>query len=222
MATTVTITPEYRIDDYFDQRQSGGDIFIYTSGGGSYFDPSIYYSAAVLNGGQLDNRYYTETELNGGQLDTRYFTETESDARFVRLTTNQTIAGIKTFSSAANFSAGINVTGAITGDNEVESYDTSDIRLKERIQDLSRKETVAAVMSLRAIRYYHKLKKKTEIGLIAQEVSKYFPEVVKPNTEGYLMINYSKLVAPLLVTIQDLQSQIDELKEIVKRGTRGK
>lgn len=221
MATNVTVTAEYRIDDYFDKRQSGGDVFIYTSGGGAYFDPSLYYSVSDLDGGQLDNRYYTETELNAGQLDTRYFTETESDGRFVRLTTNQTIAGVKTFSSAANFSAGINVTGAITGDNEVESYDTSDIRLKEDLQDLDGKKTLSALMKWRPIRYFHKLKKKLKIGLIAQEVQKDFPEVIKPNSDGYLMINYSNLVPALLVAIQEQQRQIDELKEIVRNGTRG-
>ena len=206
MATNVTVTAEYRIDDYFDKRQSGGDIYVYTSGGGAFFDPSLYYSSSDLDGGQLDNRY---------------FTETESDARFVRLTTNQTIAGVKTFSSVANFSAGINVTGAITGTGEVESYDTSDIRLKENIEDLDRKRTFLDVMKLRAIRYFHKLKKKTEIGLIAQEVKKYFPEAIKENDEGYLMIHYATLVPVLLATIQEQQRQIDELKEIVTNGTRG-
>lgn len=206
MATNVTVTSKYRIDDYFDERQSGGDIFIYTSGTGGYFDPSLYYSSSVLDGGQLDNRY---------------FTETESDGRFVRLTTNQTIAGIKTFSSIANFSAGINVTGAITGSGEVESFDTSDIRLKEEVEDLDRKKTLFALLRLRAIRYIHKLKKKKEIGLIAQEVQRDFPEVVKENDEGFLMINYGKMVPALLVAIQEQQSQIDELKEIVKNGTRG-
>jgi hypothetical protein len=45
MATNVTVTAEYRIDDYFDKRQSGGDIYVYTSGGGAFFDPSLYYSS---------------------------------------------------------------------------------------------------------------------------------------------------------------------------------
>jgi len=50
-----------------------------------------------------DGRYYTETELNAGQLDTRYYTETEIgvlDAANVKLTGNQTVAGVKTFSSS--------------------------------------------------------------------------------------------------------------------------
>ena len=206
MATSVTVTAEYRIDDYFDERQSGGDIYIYTSSGGSFFDPSLYYSAATLDGGQLDNRY---------------FTETESDARFVRLTTNQTIAGQKTFSSLATFSAGINVTGGVTATGEVESWDTSDKRLKEEIQDLPYRKTLASLMKLRAVRYWHKLKKRREIGLIAQEVIKDFPEVVKKNDEGYLMIQYGKLVPALLVAIQALKEEIDILKDMLSNGIDG-
>ena len=46
-----------------------------------------------------DARYYTETELDAGQLDTRYYTETEVDDFAVKLTGDQTIAGVKTHSS---------------------------------------------------------------------------------------------------------------------------
>ena len=55
------------------------------------------YSKAQLDVGQLDNRYYTEAEI-----DTLYDTA-------VKLTGNQTIAGIKTFSSA--------IVGNITGNS---------------------------------------------------------------------------------------------------------
>lgn len=59
-----------------------------------------YYTETELNNGQLDTRYYTETELNNGQLDNRYYTETEVDGFAVKLTGNQTVAGVKTFSSS--------------------------------------------------------------------------------------------------------------------------
>ena len=61
------------------------------------------YSKTQLNAGQLDNRYYTETELLNGALDNRYYTETEIDTLYsttVKLTENQTIAGVKTFTSS--------------------------------------------------------------------------------------------------------------------------
>ena len=57
----------------------------------------LYYTEAELNAGQLDSRYYTEVELNAGQLDSRYYTAAEIDAFAVKLTGDQTIAGVKTF-----------------------------------------------------------------------------------------------------------------------------
>lgn len=58
-----------------------------------------YYTETEMNAGQMDSRYYTETEMNAGQMDTRYYTETEIDNTAVKLTGNQTIADVKTFSS---------------------------------------------------------------------------------------------------------------------------
>ena len=169
MATSVTVTTGYRIEDYFDKRQSGGDVYIYTSTGGAYFDPSLYLALAGT----------------------------------------QTVTGTKTFSALTTFSAGINITGAVTATGEVESWDTSDKRLKDEIEDLGPRRTLVSLMRLRGVRYTHVLKKSREIGLIAQEVKKYFPEVVKPDEKGYLMINYGKLVPALLVTIQVLKRRID-------------
>ena len=62
-----------------------------------------YYTETELDNGALDSRYYTETELLNGALDVRYYTETEIDtldSATVKLLGDQTIAGIKTFSSS--------------------------------------------------------------------------------------------------------------------------
>lgn len=139
---------------------------------------------------------------------------------FVKLTGTQTVAGAKTWTSLATFSAGMNITGAVTATGEVESWDTSDIDLKEDIQDLQKRKTLAALMRLRPVRYWHKLKKKREIGLIAQEVIKDFPEVVKKDENGYLMISYGKLIPALLAAIQSMKEEIDILKDMLN-DTRG-
>ena len=82
----VTLVKRYRNDDYFQEKNA--PVYVYQSGGiptpGGAVDLSGYYSAAQLNAGQLDNRYYTETEV---------------DAFAVKLTGNQAIAGVKSFSS---------------------------------------------------------------------------------------------------------------------------
>ena len=49
----------------------------------------------------------------------------------------------------------------------------------------------------------------TQIGVIAQEVQKLFPELVKENAKGELSVNYSGLI-PLLITAMKEQQQLIE------------
>ena len=50
-------------------------------------------------------------------------------------------------------------------------------------------------------------------GLIAQEVQEHIPNVVHEGTNGYLQMDYSKLVTPLVKAIQELSAEIEELKK---------
>ena len=56
-------------------------------------------------------------------------------------------------------------------------------------------------------------KTKDNIGLIAQEVEKVIPELVRRNSNGYKAVKYEKLVPLLIESIKDQQKQIDELKK---------
>ena len=49
---------------------------------------------------------------------------------------------------------------------------------------------------------------KSQIGFIAQEVEKIFPELVDTNETGYKSVNYIGLVPVLLEGIKDLQKQL--------------
>jgi hypothetical protein len=50
-------------------------------------------------------------------------------------------------------------------------------------------------------------------GLIAQEVQEHIPNVVHEGNNGYLQMDYSKLVTPLVKAIQELSAEIEELKK---------
>ncbi len=106
----------------------------------------------------------------------------------------------------------VNVDGDIIAKGEVESYDTSDIRFKDQVEDLNPVWITEDLMNLRTIRYRHKLKNKIELGLIAQEVQACFPENVKENGNGMLMIHYGKMIAPLLAMTQQQEKRIIELE----------
>ena len=57
-----------------------------------------------------------------------------------------------------------------------------------------------------------------KIGLLAQEVQKVFPELVKQSgdEQGTLSVNYQGMIAVLINAIKEQQKQIDELKALIK------
>jgi len=56
-----------------------------------------------------------------------------------------------------------------------------------------------------------------QLGLIAQEVEKIFPELVKTDNNGYKAIAYDKLTAVLVEGMKEQQKQI----EIIQTGNDG-
>jgi hypothetical protein len=103
--------------------------------------------------------------------------------------------------------------------------EVSDIRWKKNIVPID--NALMRVMQLRGVTYNWKadefkdknFETTTQIGLIAQEVEKIFPELVKTDANGYKSVEYSKVVAILIqavkeqqVIITNQQEQITDLK----------
>jgi hypothetical protein len=53
---------------------------------------------------------------------------------------------------------------------------------------------------------------RTEIGFIAQELEKYFPELVNTDKDGYKSVQYSHMVPVLLEAIKEQQALISEIQ----------
>lgn len=56
-----------------------------------------------------------------------------------------------------------------------------------------------------------------QIGLIAQDVIRVFPEAVIENADGKLALAYGNLVAPLVEAIKELRAEVEALKAQLKR-----
>jgi Tfp pilus assembly protein PilV len=85
----------------------------------------------------------------------------------------------------------------------------SDERLKRDIKPME--FDVERLLSLKAVNYTWRDKRrgeKTELGLIAQDVKEAYPELVSEDSEGYLSVNYSQLVAPLIEAVRSLFARI--------------
>jgi hypothetical protein len=128
----------------------------------------------------------------------------------------------------------------VEGDVIAYSSATSDIRLKKNIRPIS--SSLETICKLDGIKFDWKYRdEKDQIGLIAQEVEKHIPEVIKEHTlpfyasssieindDGieefvssqklYKTINYDMLIPHLIESVKELKSEVDELK--IKLGNK--
>ena len=113
--------------------------------------------------------------------------------------------------------------GEIRATNNITGYYTSDSRLKENIVNIP--NALDRVAKLKGVRFdwcdsYIEERggedgyfiKKHDTGLIAQDVLQVLPEVVREKKDGYLGIQYDKLVGLLVEAIKELRKEVNELK----------
>ena len=88
-------------------------------------------------------------------------------------------------------------------------YYSSDRRLKENIRPLS--DSLDKIKKLQGVSFDWKKDGEKSIGLIAQDVEKIFPELVKtdPNS-GLKSIQYAQLVSPLIEAVKEQQRIINQ------------
>jgi hypothetical protein len=83
-------------------------------------------------------------------------------------------------------------------------YETSDARKKDIQGELSLDKAYDFIRNCEPILYNLKGSDKTQIGLIAQEVKEFFPEIINEDEEGYLSLDYAKLTVIILRVLKDL------------------
>ena len=106
------------------------------------------------------------------------------------------------------------ITGSllVTGSAFVTSLtETSALRYKKWVKDLP--EQSDAIFKLRPVHFRWKDNNQKDVGLIAEEVQKVYPELVSVEDDGQAGgIKYTKLTAILVKTIQDLTARIEKLE----------
>lgn len=108
-------------------------------------------------------------------------------------------------------------------------YNASDARLKDHVEDLDADSGLDAVMRLRPVRYRWKnaaAAQKPQLGFLAQDVEKIFPELVgtgpdqeittadgkKQVIENARTMSYGQIVVPLVKAVQEQQAEIQRLR----------
>jgi hypothetical protein len=118
--------------------------------------------------------------------------------------------------SGATATGALTVTGAVTATGDITAFFTSDKRHKNNIQTIS--NAVLKVKQLNGVTWewnddVNEVTKTTpKTGLIAQEVQQVLPQVVIERADGFLALDYSKMVGLLVEAIKEQQIQIDQLK----------
>lgn len=95
-------------------------------------------------------------------------------------------------------------------------FNTSDQNLKQNICKIDKKE-MEDLFTLNPILFTYKndLNNKKHYGVLAQEVEKVFPELVKDNMLGYKTVNYQEFIPLMLSKQKDMQNEINELKALI-------
>lgn len=95
---------------------------------------------------------------------------------------------------------------------------SSDVRYKKNIEGMT--GVLTKVLSLSGVVYDFKVEEfpnkkftdKKQIGFIAQDLEKVFPELVSTNANGYKAVDYSKLTPILVEALKEMQAQIEDLE----------
>lgn len=97
----------------------------------------------------------------------------------------------------------------------------SDPLFKTNVEPMNTQQVVQSTLGLNTYKfdYNHELYKDKklaqgpQLGLMADEVEKAFPEMVAKDNEGYRYVNYSMMVVPLLETIKHLEQRVAALEK---------
>jgi len=99
-------------------------------------------------------------------------------------------------------------------------YFGSDINMKQDIKEIE--SPLSLVTKLHGVKYKYKDDKELDqskleerMGLIAQEVEKIVPQVVKEMNDGTKAIAYTDLIGLLVEAMKEQQVQIEELKKLI-------
>ena len=101
-------------------------------------------------------------------------------------------------------------------------YSGSSIRFKENVKDLIDSE---GIYQLRPVRFdwKDKTREKNQLGLIAEEVNKIYPEIVWLDKEGIPEgVHYEWLAIPMITEMKKLRDRVKELEVKVNELTNRK
>ena len=174
---------------------------------------SLHNDLAGLDGGSSSqNKYYHLDEPNFNNV---MGASTASQSFNV---TNGTASTSKT-TGAIVVSGGVGISGELYVGSDITAWASSDSRLKTNVQVINQSldkiskiggytfewnEKALEIFPERAVQ---------DTGVIAQEIQEVIPEAVVERENGYLAVQYDKIIPLLIESIKALKAEIEELKK---------
>ena len=116
--------------------------------------------------------------------------------------------------------AQISSSGDVVADGDVVAFNSSDERLKDYVEVI--KGSLNKIGDIRGVEFDWNDKspgwareRGHDVGVVAQEVQKVVPEIVVERKNGYLGVDYKRLVPLLIESIKELKQEVDDLKKKV-------
>jgi len=105
------------------------------------------------------------------------------------------------------------ITGILSVTDDITAFYSSDSRLKDNITPID--DPLAKVLSISGNTYDWNEKSNKEghdVGVIAQEILAVLPEAVTERDNGYLAVDYQKIVPLLVEAIKELSAKVENLE----------
>ncbi|MGB3946967.1 MAG: tail fiber domain-containing protein, partial [Bacteroidia bacterium] len=159
----------------------------------------------------------------GGTYDRLDFNPGAAGVKFSFLNNGNLGIGTTAPSEKLEVCGNVKVIGTINASSTINASQSiscsSDVRFKKNITPMS--NALNNVMKLQGVNYYWKTVEFPEkqfvntqqIGFIAQDLEKIYPEMVITDKEGYKSVDYSRLTPVLVEAIKEQQKQIKALKD---------
>ena len=176
-----------------------------------------------VNGGSFSVRDHTNTQTifqidNGAGANALYIKSAAIEISKPIDISDTTQSTSKT-TGALIVDGGAGIAKTLNVGEDVVAYASSDERYKDLITPIENPNEKIKLLSGNTFTWNDKhevFKGKKDIGVIAQEVEKVFPEIVDTRDDGYKAVKYEKLVALLIESNKELIKRVEELESKIK------
>ena len=123
-------------------------------------------------------------------------------------------SNVVNINAVTNIGGNTAITGELTVSGDITAFFTSDQRLKDNINPID--DPLAKVLSISGNTYTWNEKSGKEgndVGVIAQEVLEVLPEAVTTRENGYLAVDYQRIVPLLVEAVKELSAKVEKLEQ---------